>query len=191
MSNEGRVVQIIGPVVDVEFPVGKLPTILNAVHITDEEGLSTEKIDIITEVAQHLGENRVRCISMKPADGLVRGMKAVDLGAPISIPVGPETLGRILNVIGQPVDERGPVNNKQTLPIHRSAPEFVEQSTEAQILVTGIKVIDLLAPYLKGGKIGLFGGAGVGKTVVMQELIHNVAKAHSGFSVFAGVGERV
>ena len=190
MSNEGRVVQIIGPVVDVEFPVGKLPTILNAVHITDEEGLSTEKIDIITEVAQHLGENRVRCISMKPADGLVRGMKAVDLGAPISIPVGPETLGRILNVIGEPVDEMGPVVTAEKWPIHRDSPPYEDQSTSVEMFETGIKVIDLLEPYTRGGKTGLFGGAGVGKTVLIMELIHNVAKAAGGYSVFAGVGER-
>src|SRR5664279_506719 len=190
MANEGRVVQIIGPVVDVEFPTGKLPTILNAVHITDEEGLSTEKIDIITEVAQHLGENRVRCISMKPADGLVRGMKAVDLGAPISIPVGPETLGRILNVIGEPVDEMGPVVTAEHWPIHREAPSYEDQSTSVELFETGIKVIDLLEPYTRGGKTGLFGGAGVGKTVLIMELINNVAKAAGGYSVFAGVGER-
>src|SRR5664279_5328047 len=190
MANEGRVVQIIGPVVDVEFPTGKLPTILNAVHITDEEGLSTEKIDIITEVAQHLGENRVRCISMKPADGLVRGMKAVDLGAPISIPVGPETLGRILNVIGEPVDEMGPVVTAEKWPIHREPPPYEDQSTSVELFETGIKVIDLLEPYTRGGKTGLFGGAGVGKTVLIMELINNVAKAAGGYSVFGGVGER-
>src|SRR5450756_2065389 len=190
MANEGRGVQIIGPVVDVEFPTGKLPTILNAVHITDEEGLSTEKIDIITEVAQHLGENRVRCISMKPADGLVRGMKAVDLGAPISIPVGPETLGRILNVIGEPVDEMGPVVTAERWPLHRESPPYEDQSTSVELFETGIKVIDLLEPYTRGGKTGLFGGAGVGKTVLIMELIHNVAKAAGGYSVFAGVGER-
>ncbi|MDL2716178.1 MAG: F0F1 ATP synthase subunit beta [Acidobacteriota bacterium] len=190
MANEGRVVQIIGPVVDVEFPTGKLPTILNAVRITDEEGLSTEKIDIITEVAQHLGENRVRCISMKPADGLVRGMKATDLGAPISIPVGPETLGRILNVIGEPVDEMGPVVTAEKWPIHREPPPYEDQSTSVELFETGIKVIDLLEPYTRGGKTGLFGGAGVGKTVLIMELINNVAKASGGYSVFAGVGER-
>ncbi len=189
-ENEGRVVQIIGPVVDVEFPVGKLPTILNAVRITDEEGLSTEKIDIITEVALHLGENRVRCISMKSADGLVRGMKAVDLGAPISIPVGPETLGRILNVIGEPVDEMGPVVTAEKWPIHRDPPPYEDQSTSVELFETGIKVIDLLEPYTRGGKTGLFGGAGVGKTVLIMELINNVAKASGGYSVFAGVGER-
>ena len=189
-ENVGRVVQIIGPVVDVEFPVGKLPTILNAVRITDEEGLSTEKIDIITEVALHLGENRVRCISMKSADGLVRGMKAVDLGAPISIPVGPETLGRILNVIGEPVDEMGPVVTAEKWPIHREPPPYEDQSTSVELFETGIKVIDLLEPYTRGGKTGLFGGAGVGKTVLIMELINNVAKASGGYSVFAGVGER-
>ncbi len=189
-ENVGRVVQIIGPVVDVEFPVGKLPTILNAVRITDEEGLSTEKIDIITEVALHLGENRVRCISMKSADGLVRGMKAVDLGAPISIPVGPETLGRILNVIGEPVDEMGPVVTAEKWPIHRDPPPYEDQSTSVELFETGIKVIDLLEPYTRGGKTGLFGGAGVGKTVLIMELINNVAKASGGYSVFAGVGER-
>ena len=190
MAVEGRVVQVIGPVVDVEFPAKHLPTILNAVRIVDDEGLSTEKIDIITEVAQHLGENRVRCISMKPADGLVRGMKALDLGEPISVPVGPETLGRILNVIGEPVDELGPVNAKLRWPIHREAPPYEEQSTSVEMFETGIKVIDLLEPYTRGGKTGLFGGAGVGKTVLIMELINNVAKAAGGYSVFAGVGER-
>jgi F-type H+-transporting ATPase subunit beta len=181
MSNEGRVIQVIGPVVDVEFPVGKLPTILNAVRIVDEEKLSTIPIDIMTEVAQHIGENRVRCISMKPADGLVRGMKAIDLGAPISIPVGPETLGRILNVIGEPVDEMGPVVTAEKWPIHREAPPFEDQSTTVEMFETGIKVIDLLEPYTRGGKTGLFGGAGVGKTVLIMELINNVAKAAGGY----------
>ena len=161
MAVEGRVVQVIGPVVDVEFPAGHLPTILNAVRVVDTEGLSTEKIDIITEVAQHLGENRVRCISMKPADGLVRGMKAIDLGQPISVPVGPETLGRILNVIGEPVDGLGPVATKERWPIHRHAPPYDEQKTSVEMFETGIKVIDLLEPYTRGGKTGLFGGAGV------------------------------
>jgi F-type H+-transporting ATPase subunit beta len=188
--NTGRVVQVIGPVVDVEFEAGHLPTILNAVHIVDDEKLSTVPIDIITEVAQHLGENRVRCISMKPADGLVRGMKAIDLGQPISVPVGPETLGRVLNVIGEPVDEMGPVVTKERWPIHREAPAFDEQSVSIEMFETGIKVIDLLEPYTRGGKTGLFGGAGVGKTVLIQELINNVAKAAGGYSVFAGVGER-
>jgi F-type H+-transporting ATPase subunit beta len=190
MAIEGKIVQVIGPVVDVEFPGGHLPAILNAVHVTDPDGLSTVDIDLMTEVAQHLGENRVRCIAMKPADGLVRGMKAVDLGAPISVPVGPETLGRILNVIGEPVDGLGAVATKERWPIHRHAPPYDEQKTSVEMFETGIKVIDLLEPYTKGGKTGLFGGAGVGKTVLIQELINNVAKAAGGYSVFAGVGER-
>ena len=179
----GTITQVMGAVVDVRFE-GELPNILNALNV-DSGGRR-----LVLEVAQHLGESEVRTVAMDTTDGLVRGEKAVDTGGPIAMPVGSETLGRILNVIGEPVDERGPVNNKQTLPIHRAAPEFVEQSTEAQILVTGIKVVDLLAPYAKGGKIGLFGGAGVGKTVIIQELINNIAKAHGGYSVFAGVGER-
>jgi F-type H+-transporting ATPase subunit beta len=182
-NNIGTITQITGAVVDVRFDAD-LPNILNALHV--ESGGRK----LVLEVAQHLGESEVRTVAMDTTDGLVRGEKAVDTGAPISMPVGPETLGRILNVIGEPVDERGPVGTKHTLPIHRGAPEFVEQSTEAQILVTGIKVVDLLAPYAKGGKIGLFGGAGVGKTVVIMELINNIAKAHGGVSVFAGVGER-
>ncbi len=182
-NNIGTITQITGAVVDVRFD-GELPNILNALHVKADGRL------IVLEVAQHLGESEVRTIAMDTTDGLVRGQEAVDTGNAIAMPVGPETLGRILNVIGEPVDERGAVGNKSTLPIHRSAPEFVEQSTEAQILVTGIKVIDLLAPYAKGGKIGLFGGAGVGKTVTIMELINNVAKAHGGVSVFAGVGER-
>src|SRR5512135_802002 len=190
MAIEGKVVQVIGPVVDVEFPGGHLPKILNAVHVTDPDGLSAIPIDLVTEVAQHLGENRVRCISMKPADGLVRGMKAIDTGAPITIPVGPETLGRILNVIGEPVDEMGPVTTTEHWPIHREAPAYEDQSTSVEMFETGIKVIDLLEPYTRGGKTGLFGGAGVGKTVLIQELINNVAKAAGGYSVFAGVGER-
>jgi F-type H+-transporting ATPase subunit beta len=172
-----------GAVVDVQFD-GELPNILNALHVQNQGKT------LVLEVAQHLGEQSCRTIAMDSTEGLVRGQAAVDTGAPISMPVGPETLGRIVNVIGDAIDERGPVNAKKTLPIHRSAPEFVDQSTEAQILVTGIKVIDLLAPYAKGGKIGLFGGAGVGKTVTIMELINNVAKAHGGVSVFAGVGER-
>jgi F-type H+/Na+-transporting ATPase subunit beta len=182
-NNIGTITQITGAVVDVRFDA-ELPNILNALHV-DAGGRK-----LVLEVAQHLGESEVRTVAMDTTDGLVRGEKAVDTGGPIAMPVGPETLGRILNVIGEPVDERGPVNNKQTLPIHRGAPEFVDQSTEQQILVTGIKVIDLLAPYAKGGKIGLFGGAGVGKTVTIMELINNIAKAHGGVSVFAGVGER-
>jgi len=179
----GRIKQIIGAVVDVQFD-GELPAILNALKV-DNQG----KI-LILEVAQHLGENTVRTIAMDTTDGLVRGHEAIDTGAPITVPVGPATLGRIINVVGEPVDERGAVSSEKSLPIHRLAPEFVEQSTETEVLVTGIKVVDLLAPYAKGGKIGLFGGAGVGKTVTIMELINNVAKAHGGVSVFAGVGER-
>jgi F-type H+-transporting ATPase subunit beta len=179
----GRVTQIIGAVVDVQFE-GHLPEILNALE-TENNGRR-----LVLEVAQHLGESTVRTIAMDATDGLVRGARVLDTGRPISVPVGPATLGRILNVVGEPVDERGPVNAAESRPIHATAPEFSEQSTESQILVTGIKVIDLLAPYSKGGKIGLFGGAGVGKTVLIQELINNIAKVHSGFSVFAGVGER-
>ncbi len=179
----GKVTQVIGAVVDVKFD-GHLPAILNALNVTHAGSR------LVLEVAQHLGEGTVRTIAMDSTDGMVRGQEVTDTGAPITVPVGPETLGRILNVIGEPVDERGPVNSKQHAPIHASAPPFVDQSTEAQILVTGIKVIDLLEPYARGGKVGLFGGAGVGKTVLIQELINNVAKAHGGYSVFAGVGER-
>jgi F-type H+-transporting ATPase subunit beta len=179
----GKIKQIIGAVVDVQFD-GELPAILNALKV-DNQGKT-----LILEVAQHLGENTVRTIAMDSTDGLVRSQEAVDTGKPISVPVGPATLGRIINVVGEPVDERGTVSSEKTLPIHRQAPEFVEQSTETEVLVTGIKVVDLLAPYAKGGKIGLFGGAGVGKTVTIMELINNVAKAHGGVSVFAGVGER-
>jgi F-type H+-transporting ATPase subunit beta len=189
-GNVGKIVQVIGPVVDVEFAEGTLPAILNAVRLSDP-GLATGvPIDIVTEVAQHLGENRVRCISMKPTDGVVRGMEAVDSGQPISVPVGVATLGRVLNVVGDPVDELGPVNSEERWAIHREAPPFDEQSTETEMFETGIKVIDLLEPYTKGGKTGLFGGAGVGKTVLIQELINNVALQHGGYSVFAGVGER-
>jgi F-type H+-transporting ATPase subunit beta len=180
----GTVTQVTGAVVDVRFDGGHLPAILNALH-TQNQGKT-----LVLEVAQHLGENAVRTIAMDSTEGMVRGQEVTDTGGPISIPVGIETLGRILNVIGEPIDERGPVNAKATRGIHQPAPEFVEQATETEILVTGIKVIDLLAPYVKGGKIGLFGGAGVGKTVLIMELINNVAKAHGGYSVFAGVGER-
>ncbi|WP_417414962.1 F0F1 ATP synthase subunit beta [Hoeflea sp.] len=180
----GRVTQVIGAVVDVAFDEGTLPTILNALE-TDNMGNR-----LVLEVAQHLGENVVRTIAMDSTEGLVRGQKVVDTGDSISVPVGEETLGRILNVIGEPVDDAGPVKTKARRSIHQDAPEFSEQSTEAEILVTGIKVVDLLAPYARGGKIGLFGGAGVGKTVLIQELINNIAKAHGGYSVFAGVGER-
>ncbi len=179
----GKITQVMGPVVDVQFE-GDLPPIMNALEC-DNNG-----VRLVLEVAQHLGENEVRTIAMDGTDGLVRGHEVKDTGNPIEMPVGKETLGRILNVIGEPIDERGPVKTKQRLPIHRSAPEFEEQSTEAEILVTGIKVVDLLAPYARGGKIGLFGGAGVGKTVLIQELINNIAKTHGGYSVFAGVGER-
>jgi F-type H+/Na+-transporting ATPase subunit beta len=179
----GKITQVIGAVVDVHFE-GELPEILTALHINQSDRT------LVLEVAQQLGENTVRTIAMDSTDGLVRGTQVIDTGGPITMPVGPETLGRILNVIGEPVDERGPVQTNRRLPIHRPAPEFVDQSTEAEILVTGIKVVDLLTPYAKGGKIGLFGGAGVGKTVIIMELINNIAKAHGGYSVFAGVGER-
>ena len=179
----GKITQVIGAVVDVKFE-GELPPILNALHTKIGDNL------LVLEVAQHLGENTVRTIAMDSTEGAVRGQSVEDTGSPITVPVGPETLGRILNVIGQPADERPPVESKMHFPIHRPAPEYIDQSTEAEILVTGIKVIDLLAPYAKGGKIGLFGGAGVGKTVLIMELINNVAKAHGGYSVFAGVGER-
>ncbi|HSA79503.1 MAG TPA: F0F1 ATP synthase subunit beta, partial [Geminicoccaceae bacterium] len=179
----GRVTQVMGAVVDVQFD-GHLPAILNALH-TDNHGSK-----LVLEVAQHLGESIVRTIAMDGTDGLTRGQDVIDTGEPIAVPVGRETLGRILNVIGEPVDERGPVEAKTRAPIHAPAPELVDQSTETEILTTGIKVVDLLTPYPKGGKIGLFGGAGVGKTVIIMELINNIAKAHGGFSVFAGVGER-
>jgi F-type H+-transporting ATPase subunit beta len=179
----GHVTQVLGAVVDVHFD-GELPAILNALHM-ENQGQR-----LVLEVAQHLGESTVRCIAMDTTDGMVRGQEVEDTGEPISVPVGPETLGRIINVIGEPIDDRGPVGHKKTYPIHRDAPEFVDQSTETEQLVTGIKVIDLLTPYAKGGKIGLFGGAGVGKTVLIMELINNIAKAHGGYSVFAGVGER-
>ncbi len=186
---KGKIVQVIGPVVDVEFQDGKLPRILNALKVTNPS-ISTAKDNLTLEVAQHLGENTVRTIAMDSSEGLVRGMEARDTGNPIMMPVGPECLGRILNVIGEPVDERGPVGAKKSSPIHKTPPTFQEQSTKVEVFVTGIKVIDLLAPYRKGGKIGLFGGAGVGKTVLIMELINNVAKAHGGVSCFAGVGER-
>jgi len=189
-KNIGKVVEVIGPVVDVEFPEGKLPTIYNAIEITSE-GFDVDKpIKIITEVQFHLGENRVRTVSMHPTDGLVRGMKAVDQGEPIKVPVGRKVLGRILNVVGEPVDSAGPVEYDDRYPIHRAAPSLEDQNTNLELFETGIKVIDLLEPYLKGGKIGLFGGAGVGKTVLIMEMINNVAKKHGGLTVFAGVGER-
>ncbi len=185
---EGRVVQVIGPAVDVEFPEGHLPAIHNAVHVKDASEMGA--LEVVLEVAQHLGENRVRCIAMEPTDGMVRGMKALDTGGPITVPVGRETLGRVLSVIGRPVDEKGPCETKERWPIHRESPSFEEQSTSVEMFETGIKVVDLLEPYTKGGKTGLFGGAGVGKTVIIMELINNVALQHGGFSVFSGVGER-
>jgi F-type H+/Na+-transporting ATPase subunit beta len=188
-SGKGKVIQVIGPVVDVEFPPGKLPKIMNALTLSNAS-ISNEKENLVLEVAQHLGESVVRTIAMDATEGLVRGVEVTDTGSPIMMPVGPEVLGRILNVVGKPVDEAGPVNAKKRSPIHRAAPLFVDQSTTVEVFETGIKVIDLLAPYRKGGKIGLFGGAGVGKTVFIQELINNVAKAHGGVSCFAGVGER-
>jgi F-type H+-transporting ATPase subunit beta len=197
MSNEqtngyrvGRVVQVIGPVIDAQFEEGHLPPIYNAIRVTSEGFDVPYPIDIICEVEQHLGEGRVRTVSMQPTEGVVRGMKAIDTGGPITMPVGEGTLGRVLNVIGEPVDGLGPVEAKARYPIHRHAPSLEEQSTELQMFETGIKVIDLIQPFLRGGKIGLFGGAGVGKTVLIMELINNVAMKHSGFSVFAGVGER-
>jgi F-type H+-transporting ATPase subunit beta len=185
----GKITQVIGPVVDVDFPPGQLPKILNALKVSNPS-ISGEADNLTLEVAQHLGESGVRTIAMDTTDGLVRGMDVRDTGKPIMMPVGPECLGRILNVVGAPVDEAGPVNAQKFSPIHKDPPKFVDQSTKVEIFETGIKVIDLLAPYRKGGKIGLFGGAGVGKTVLIMELINNVAKAHGGVSVFAGVGER-
>jgi F-type H+/Na+-transporting ATPase subunit beta len=186
----GSVIQVAGPAVDIQFPEGHIPPIHNAVRITSEGYKVPDPIDIIVEVAQHIGEGRVRTIALQPTEGLVRGMKAIDLNGPVTVPVGPQTLGRVMNVIGEPVDKMGPVNTAERYSIHRAAPLFDEQSTELQMFETGIKVIDLLEPYLRGGKIGLFGGAGVGKTVVIMELINNIAMKHGGVSVFAGVGER-
>ncbi|MEH6632405.1 MAG: F0F1 ATP synthase subunit beta [Halopseudomonas aestusnigri] len=183
-KNIGKITQVLGPVVDVQFSGGNLPEILGALE------LQNDGKRLILEVAQHLGENTVRTIAMDATDGLMRGQEVFDTGDAINVPVGPETLGRIMNVIGEPIDERGEIGNKISFPIHRAAPKFDEQATDAEILVTGIKVIDLLCPYSKGGKIGLFGGAGVGKTVTIMELINNIAKTHGGYSVFAGVGER-
>ncbi len=186
---KGKVVQVIGPVVDIEFPAGELPAILNAVTIQGKAG--DVDIDLVVEVMQHLGDSVTRCIAMSSTDGLTRGMEAVDTGSPIKVPVGNECLGRVFNVLGQTVDHNpAPVGNKEFWPIHRPAPKFEEQETSAQILETGIKVVDLIAPYARGGKIGLFGGAGVGKTVLIMELIHNIATQHGGYSVFSGVGER-
>src|SRR5437879_1137074 len=187
--NIGRVVQVIGPVLDVEFQEHHLPEIYNAVRITSEGFDVPEPIDVIAEVQQHLGEGRVRAVAMKPTEGIVRGMKVIDAQGPITVPVGRATLGRILNVLGEPVDDLGDVHAKIRYPIHRAAPSLADQSTQLEMFETGIKVVDLMEPYLKGGKIGLFGGAGVGKTVIIQELIHNVAMKHGGVSVFSGVGE--
>jgi len=188
-TDTGTVTQVIGPVVDVEFPPGALPEIYTALTLSNA-GISDQADNLTVEVAQHLGENTARCIAMDSTEGLVRGQQVKNTGGPITVPVGKEVLGRILNVIGEPVDERGPVKAKRRLPIHREPPTFTDQDVRMQPFETGIKVIDLLAPYLRGGKIGLFGGAGVGKTVLLMELIHNVARARGGFSVFAGVGER-
>lgn len=188
-ENVGKIVQVIGAVVDLEFPEGQLPNIMNAVTITSPT-ISDEKDNLVVEVAQHLGNNLVRCIAMDATDGLVRGMVATDTGAPIQVPVGKASLGRILNVIGKPVDEMGPIDAKKYYPIHRPTPSFVDQSTKIEVLETGVKVIDLLIPFPKGGKMGMFGGAGVGKTVILMEMINNIAKQHGGISVFAGVGER-
>ncbi len=189
-ARTGKVVQVIGPVIDIEFPEG-LPEIYNAVRIVSEGGPGVEKIDVVAEVEQHLGENRVRAVAMKATDGMTRGMMVIDTGAAISVPVGPATLGRVLNVLGEPVDfPDRPVDTQTRWPIHRHAPTLEQQSTELKMFETGIKVIDLLEPYLQGGKIGLFGGAGVGKTVIIMELIHNIAMKHGGVSVFGGVGER-
>ena len=188
-TKAGKIVSVIGPVVDVEFDGGHLPAIYNALRITG--GSEESKIDVIAEVEQHLGESRVRAVAMTATDGMQRGMQAADTGAPISVPVGPKTLGRVMNVLGDPVDfPDQPVETEERWSIHRPAPSLEEQSTELEMFETGIKVIDLLEPYLRGGKIGLFGGAGVGKTVIIQELINNIALKHGGVSVFGGVGER-
>ncbi len=188
-QNIGKVAQVVGPVVDVEFEPGNLPAILNGLTITNPS-ISDEEDNLIIEVAQHLGDNMVRCIAMDTTDGLVRGMTVKDTGAPIKIPVGPPTLGRIMNVVGWPVDGKGPIKSDVMYPIHRKAPAFVEQDTTVQVLETGIKVIDLLVPFPRGGKMGLFGGAGCGKTVIMMEMVHNIAMQHGGISVFCGAGER-
>ncbi len=188
--NKGKVLQIIGPAVDVEFDEGQQPSIHNALRITSEGFDVPEPLDVIVEVQQHLGEGRVRCVAMQPTDGMVRGMVAEDQASPIRVPVGKATLGRVMNVIGEPVDKAGPIKSERKDPIHRSAPLLTEQNTDMEMFETGIKVIDLLEPYLRGGKIGLFGGAGVGKTVIIMELINNIASKHGGLSVFAGVGER-
>jgi len=189
-ENTGSVIQISGPAVDVQFDGANIPPIYEALRVVSEGFNVPSPINVVLEVQQHLGEGRVRCIAMEATDGMVRGMKTIDLGGPISVPVGHGTLGRVMNVIGEPVDKLGPIDAKERLPIHRPAPSFEDQATTAEMSETGVKVVDLIQPFLKGGKIGLFGGAGVGKTVFIQELINNVAKQHGGFSVFAGVGER-
>ncbi|MFM9109773.1 MAG: F0F1 ATP synthase subunit beta, partial [Prochlorococcaceae cyanobacterium] len=188
-GTKGIVRQVIGPVIDVEFPAGQLPRIYNALRV-EGKNAAGQQVALTAEVQQLLGDHRVRAVAMSSTDGLVRGMDAVDTGAPISVPVGEATLGRIFNVLGEPVDEQGPVATTTTAPIHREAPKLTELETKPKVFETGIKVIDLLAPYRQGGKVGLFGGAGVGKTVLIQELINNIAKEHGGVSVFAGVGER-
>src|SRR5262249_14279256 len=190
MPSTGRVIQIAGPAVDVQFAEAELPPIYQAVRVVSEGFNVEQPINVILEVQQHLGEGRARCVAMQPTEGMVRGMKAIDTGGPFCVPGGHEPLGRVINVIGEPVDELGPVSAKKRLPIHRPAPSFEEQATTAEMFETGVKVVDLIQPLLKGGKIGLFGGAGVGKTVVIMELINHVAKQHGGFSVLAGVGER-
>lgn len=187
---EGVIIQVIGPVVDIEFSDGNIPEVLNAIKIPTKNVETGEDLDLICEVQQHLGENRVRTVSMESTDGLVRGMKAYDVGEPISIQVGPEILGRMFNVIGDPIDNKGEIKGLHTSPIHKPSPDFKVLSTTSEMFETGIKVIDLIEPFTKGGKTGLFGGAGVGKTVIIQELIHNIAKQHGGYSCFAGVGER-
>ena len=190
MQNEGKVIQVAGPAVDVQFSDGHLPNIHTALRVTGEGFETPSPIDVVLEVQQYLGEGRVRTVAMQPTEGMVRGMRVADTGGPISVPVGPQVLGRVLDVLGEPVDERGPVETERRSPIHRDAPALADQSTEAEILETGIKVVDLIEPYLKGGKIGLFGGAGVGKTVLIMELINTIALQHGGVSVFSGVGER-
>ena len=188
MPSNGRITQVIGPVVDVEFPEGKLPSIFNALT-TSNQAISDQQWNLVLEVAQHLGENTVRAIAMDTTEGLVRGAEVRDMGQGIAVPVGEATLGRIMNVVGEPIDQKGPIETQKRSPIHRESPAFTDQDTQVQAFETGIKVVDLLAPYCKGGKTGLFGGAGVGKTVVIMELINNIAKLHGGVSVFVGVGE--
>src|SRR5690348_136079 len=190
-QNTGSVIQIAGPAVDVQFEEATMPPIYQALRVVSEGFTVPTPINVVLEVQQHLGEGRVCCVAMEQTEGMVRGMKAIDLGGPISVPVGKGTLGRVMNVIGEPVDKLGPIAATRRDPIHRLAPAFDEQATTAEMFVTGVKVIDLIQPFLKGGKIGLFGGAGVGKTVVIMELINNVAKQQGGCSVFAGVGEGV